>query len=188
MEQGTLSKRSAGHGKQTLPHKLFYNDHGIEVTGKKSQALLNMLKDFVSRGVPIDGVGLEMHVDTTTNYPATFPAALKAYTDLGLEVHITEMDVSLPVNAAGVASAADLQAQANTYSFIVKHLLAKPAFVLQYRLGVSLTSGLGFLKKIRLWCRTTIRQKLRAKARLQFDIKKSSNSSAIAGYCDRDVG
>jgi endo-1,4-beta-xylanase len=106
--------------------KLFYNDHGTEITGNKSQALLNMLKDFLSRGVPIDGVGLEMHVDTTTNYPATFPATLKAYTDLGLEVHITEMDVRLPVNADGVASAADLQTQAATYSFIVNTCLQNP--------------------------------------------------------------
>ena len=55
---------------------LFYNDYGIEVTGNKSTALINMLTDFKSRGVPIDGIGLEMHVDTTTDYPTSFPAAL----------------------------------------------------------------------------------------------------------------
>jgi endo-1,4-beta-xylanase len=106
--------------------KLFYNDHGIETIGGKQQALLNMLKDFVARGVPIDGVGLEMHVDTTTNYPRSFPQALKTYTDLGLEVHITELDVRLPVNSQGMASASDLKAQADTYSFIVSTCLQNP--------------------------------------------------------------
>ena len=106
--------------------KLFYNDDGIEVAGGKSQALVNMLKDFISRGVPIDGVGLEMHIDTGANFPTTLAATLKSYTDLGLEVHITEMDVRLPVNASGVASAADLQAEANAYSFVVKTCLENP--------------------------------------------------------------
>jgi len=106
--------------------KLFYNDHDIEVTGKKSEALLNMLRDFIARGVPIDGVGLEMHVDTAANYPATFPAVLQAYTDLGLEVHISELDVRIPVDKNGVASAANLQAQANTYKFIVETCLQNP--------------------------------------------------------------
>ena len=103
--------------------KLFYNDHGIEVLGNKQQALLTMLKDFQSRGVPIDGVGLQMHVDPTDTFPTTLPQALKSYTDLGLEVHITEMDVALPVDANGVASAADLQAQAATYRFVLNTCL-----------------------------------------------------------------
>jgi len=105
---------------------LFYNDYGIEVTGNKSQALLNMLTDFKARGVPIDGVGLQMHVDTSANYPSTFPAVLKAYTALGLQVHITEMDVRLPVDSNGNASAADLQAQARTYQFVVSTCLTNP--------------------------------------------------------------
>ena len=105
---------------------LFYNDYGIETSGNKSQALLNMLTDFKSRGVPIDGIGLEMHVDTSTYFPSTFPAVLKAYTDLGLQVHITELDVRLSVDANGNASAADLQAQAQTYQFVVSTCLTNP--------------------------------------------------------------
>jgi endo-1,4-beta-xylanase len=106
--------------------KLFYNDYGIEVTGPKSQALLVMLKDFKARGVPIDGVGLQMHVDTKAYYPTTFPAALKTYTDLGLEVHISEMDVKIAVDSAGHASEQDLQEQANTYGFVVTTCLQNP--------------------------------------------------------------
>ena len=103
--------------------KLFYNDHDIEVVGAKQKALLTMLRDFQSRGVPIDGVGLEMHIDPKNAFPSTFAEALQSYTDLGLEVHITEMDVRLPVDAGGTPSAADLQTQANTFKSVVSTCL-----------------------------------------------------------------
>src|SRR5271157_1326880 len=42
--------------------KLFYNDTGGEGLGAKSDAVYNLVKGMVSRGVPINGVGLQMHV------------------------------------------------------------------------------------------------------------------------------
>ena len=41
---------------------LFYNDNGGEGLGQKSDAIFAMVKDFKRRGVPIDGVGLQMHI------------------------------------------------------------------------------------------------------------------------------
>jgi len=43
---------------------LFYNDYNVEGPGTKFNALYNLVKDFVDRGVPIDGVGLQMHLTT----------------------------------------------------------------------------------------------------------------------------
>lgn len=42
--------------------KLFYNDYGGEGQGEKSDRIYAMLQDFKSRGVPVDGVGLQMHI------------------------------------------------------------------------------------------------------------------------------
>jgi endo-1,4-beta-xylanase len=99
---------------------LFYNDYNIEAPGPKFQALYNMAQDFVSRGVPLNGVGIQMHIDTT-GYPdsAGFAQNIQQITALGLQVHITEMDVRIPVDASGNASASDLQAQAQTYQRIL---------------------------------------------------------------------
>ncbi len=39
--------------------KLFYNDYGGEDMGVKSNKIYNLLAGLRSRGVPVDGVGLE---------------------------------------------------------------------------------------------------------------------------------
>ncbi len=101
------------------PHALlFYNDYNIEPLGPKSDALYNMCVDFKNRGVPIDGVGMQMH-RTVTGDLSTLAANIKRFTDLGLQVHITEMDIRIPSRDGCTASAADLDAQKQKYEEIV---------------------------------------------------------------------
>jgi endo-1,4-beta-xylanase len=106
---------------------LFYNDYNIEEPGPKFTAVLNMVQDFVSNGVPIDGVGFEMHV-LNSYYPTATELAqnMQALAALGLQVHITEMDVRLPVDSNGNASAADLEAQAQVYQTVLTACLQQP--------------------------------------------------------------
>ncbi len=100
--------------------KLFYNDTGGEGLGAKSDAVYNLVKGMVSRGIPINGVGLQMHVDTTSAPSASdISANMARLAALGLEVHITEMDVRVPVDANGNATAASLAAQATVYQSVV---------------------------------------------------------------------
>jgi endo-1,4-beta-xylanase len=108
---------------------LFYNDYNIENPGPKFQAVLAMLKDFVSRRVPINGVGMQMHLDTGAYPdPAGLAQNLKQIMSLGLQVHITEMDVRLPVDSRGNASQADLLSQANKYEQIIFACVQSVAF------------------------------------------------------------
>lgn len=106
---------------------LFYNDYSIEAPGPKFSAVYNMVKDFVARGVPIHGVGIQMHI-STSGYPSSIGLAqnIQQLTALGLQVHITELDVKLTVDSSGNASAADLQAQAQTYQRILTVCLQNP--------------------------------------------------------------
>src|SRR5579872_1220256 len=106
---------------------LFYNDYSIEGPGAKFNTVYNMVKDFVARGVPIHGVGLQMHLDTGS-YPSSAGLAqnIQQLTALGLQVHITEMDVRLPVDSSGNATAANLQSQAQVYSRILTVCLQNP--------------------------------------------------------------
>ncbi len=47
------------------PHALlFYNEAEGEGMNRKSDAIYAMVRDFKRRGVPIDGVGLQMHIPT----------------------------------------------------------------------------------------------------------------------------
>ena len=106
---------------------LFYNDYSIEGPGAKFTAVYNMVQDFVQRGVPIHGVGFEMHL-TTNGYPSAAGLAqnMQQLAALGLQAHITEMDVRLPVDSNGNASAANLQAQAQVYQTIMTVCLQQP--------------------------------------------------------------
>lgn len=76
--------------------RLFYNDYGGEGLGEKSDAIYQFVKELRSRGVPIHGVGFQMH-KTIENPPdpAAIAANMKRLGELGLEVPITEMDVQI---------------------------------------------------------------------------------------------
>jgi len=105
---------------------LFYNEAEAEVINPKSDAIYAMVRDFRERGVPIDGVGLQMHIVNLYADVASISDNIERFTALGMLVHITEMDVALPVDAEGNASAKDLQLQADVYRQIASACLSHP--------------------------------------------------------------
>jgi uncharacterized protein (TIGR03437 family) len=111
---------------------LFYNEYGIEGPGAKFSAVLAMATDFVNRGVPIDGIGFQMHLSDSGCPNGCWPSMaglaqnMQALAALGLQVHITEMDVKLPVNSSGLASATDLAYQAQVYQNVMAVCLEQP--------------------------------------------------------------
>lgn len=92
--------------------RLFYNDYGGEGLGKKSDAIFRLVRDLQQRGVPIQGVGLQMHVgiDSAPN-PEDVAANMKRLAALGLEVDITEMDVKIQDATGTLAERFALQAR-----------------------------------------------------------------------------
>ncbi len=94
---------------------LFYNEAEAEVVNPKSNAMYGMVKDFRRRGVPIDGVGLQMHISNLHPDVASISENIQRFTGLGVQVHITEMDVALPVDSNGNATPEDLARQSEIY-------------------------------------------------------------------------
>jgi endo-1,4-beta-xylanase len=79
---------------------LFYNDYAAEGMNAKSDAIYAMVKDFKRRGVPIDGVGLQMHLSLQdAARVSSLDANINRLAALGVQVHITEMDVGLPLES-----------------------------------------------------------------------------------------
>jgi endo-1,4-beta-xylanase len=75
--------------------KLFLNDYNTELPDKRTR-LLAVVKDLIDRGIPIDGVGHQQHLQMNSN----IAEALKAIDDVdamftGLENHVTELDISV---------------------------------------------------------------------------------------------
>lgn len=86
--------------------KLFYNDY-YNYLPAKQEAIAELLSELLDEGVPVHGVGLQCHLNIE---PSANPEhqshaqtvenlenAIKLYQSLGLEVHITELDLSVYV-------------------------------------------------------------------------------------------
>jgi endo-1,4-beta-xylanase len=73
---------------------LLYNDYNMHNPEKRA-FLVDVLRDYLDRGVPIHGVGLQSHVGL--DYPDLdeWEQSIATYADMGLEVHITELDVDV---------------------------------------------------------------------------------------------
>lgn len=96
--------------------KLFYNDYGAEAMGPKADRVLALVKGMQNRGIPIDGVGFQTHVNNA--FLSSIPSMrqnLQRFADLGLEIHITELDVRA-CDASSPCDAPALQKQAAVYS------------------------------------------------------------------------
>jgi endo-1,4-beta-xylanase len=105
---------------------LFYNEAEADEVNTKSDALYTMVREFIRQRVPIDGIGLQMHIGNGHPDIPSISANIARFTALGLQVHITELDVSVPVNSDGNASPADLQRQAEIYRQITAACLSHP--------------------------------------------------------------
>eukprot|EP00727_Mastigamoeba_balamuthi_P000156 m51a1_g10137 putative endo- -beta-xylanase (424) ;mRNA; f:32619-33960 len=96
--------------------KLFYNDYGADgYSQTKATYIYNMVKSMVQRGIPIDGVGFQMHLGTSWSLTEEdHRKNFQRYADLGLEVHITEADVSCS------SGSSDWTAQAETFARVAR--------------------------------------------------------------------
>jgi endo-1,4-beta-xylanase len=105
---------------------LFYNDYGGEGMGGKSDAIYNLVSGLRAEGVPIDGVGLQMHVRAAAPpSEANVAANMRRLAALGLRVNISEMDVR--VGDIGGATPANLETQKAVYKSLVGVCVAEPA-------------------------------------------------------------
>jgi len=102
---------------------LFYNDYNMDGISPSSDRCYNWAKNMLARNVPLHGIGLQYHVQVE-NYPSQKAVIrnIRRFNDLGLAVHITELDVWLPAKA----TALHLQQQANVYRSIIEAVLASP--------------------------------------------------------------
>jgi endo-1,4-beta-xylanase len=74
--------------------RLYYNDFGADGLGRKSDAMLSLVRGLLEDHVPIHGVGLQMHLDAASlPAPADVAANVERLLALGLDVRISEMDV-----------------------------------------------------------------------------------------------
>ena len=91
--------------------RLYYNDYSIEGLNNKSNGVFNLVSELKSQGVPIDGVGWQMHLVNGFRIEPAHQQNARRLADLGLELSITEMDVRIALPT----SSQELQQQADAY-------------------------------------------------------------------------
>ncbi len=72
---------------------LFYNDYNTEGRGPKSDAVFALVERLKKEGVPISGVGLQMHITAQGTAASDVAWNMSRLAELNLLVNISEMDV-----------------------------------------------------------------------------------------------
>ncbi|KAF9533904.1 endo-1,4-beta xylanase [Crepidotus variabilis] len=77
--------------------KLYINDYNIEGLSPKSTGMLNLVKSLKAKRAPIDGIGIQGHL-IVGQLPSfdSIKSNLQAFTNLGVDVAITELDIRMP--------------------------------------------------------------------------------------------
>lgn len=74
--------------------KLFYNDYN-ESSPEKREKIYTLISGMKARGVPIHGMGMQAHWNLYDPSLKDIEDAIVRYSELGVEIHVTEMDVSV---------------------------------------------------------------------------------------------
>ena len=111
---------------------LYYNETNAEGTGsdligQRSDAVFEKVRKMSQDGLPIDGVGMQMHVSLGGD-PFPSPRDLtrvqedfSRYADLGLDVFLSEIDVSITHGTGDLSQ--KLQLQATVYADLLRTCL-----------------------------------------------------------------
>jgi len=103
------------------PHaKLYINEWSLETDTDRRSAMISLAKELLAQKVPLDGIGFQAHFDKETLnddevmnpiYDGKLSDYLREFTDLGLDVRISE---------ASIAEAGDPVTQSDTYEALAE--------------------------------------------------------------------
>jgi len=109
--------------------RLYLNENGIEAPGPRQDRFYALVQELLAAGAPLDGVGFQAHVGLIPpgQYPdrAVIEASLRRFADLGLEVELTELDVTLVFRPGDLP--ARLAQQGDDYRAMVEACMAVAA-------------------------------------------------------------
>lgn len=92
------------HAKEADPKaELYYNDYNLWKPAKRDGAV-RLVKSLLDKGIKVDGIGMQGHYGI--DYPSVeeIEASILAFSELGVKVMITELDIDLlpnPTNRQG---------------------------------------------------------------------------------------
>ncbi|MCK4751319.1 MAG: endo-1,4-beta-xylanase, partial [Bacteroidales bacterium] len=93
---------------------LMYNDYSLPNPAKRD-GVVKMIKDLQSKGIKVDAIGLQAHYHLDDPTLENLEACIVAFSDLGVKLMITELDVSvLPWPSGNMVADINLRLENNT--------------------------------------------------------------------------
>ncbi|NOT38130.1 MAG: endo-1,4-beta-xylanase [Saprospiraceae bacterium] len=74
---------------------LFYNDFNLESNPNKLNSVLSLLNNLRNRGVKVDGIGVQMHINIYYPDPIQIANAFHKIVADNYKVHVSELDISV---------------------------------------------------------------------------------------------
>lgn len=75
--------------------KLFYNDYNLESQDSKAAQVVDMVNTFKTNSTPIDGIGMQMHIDYQYPNLSALSNNLTLLKNTGLLIHFSELDMTV---------------------------------------------------------------------------------------------
>lgn len=81
---------------------LFYNDFNIAAKRKKCKAILSHFEKLKSAGVPVHGIGLQLHIYNSTPNDSEIETATENIAAAGFLIHFSEIDISMNLSGGNM--------------------------------------------------------------------------------------
>ena len=99
--------------------ELYYNDYSMTNEGRRNR-VISMVKSLQEKGIKIDGIGMQGHLNMDHPSIEEFEKSIVSFSDLGVKVMITELDLSVLPSArrndgANIASQIEYNEKINPY-------------------------------------------------------------------------
>jgi len=90
IEKAFRYARAASRGGQ-----LVINDYNLVTNPEKRMGMYNLVKDLLEKDVPVDAIGMQMHINIYHPPVAEVEKTIELFASLGVQVIITELDLSI---------------------------------------------------------------------------------------------
>lgn len=75
--------------------ELVINDYNLESNPAKREAMYSLVKSLKEKKIPIDGIGIQMHISIQSPSIPEIRETIERFASLGVKVLVTELDVSI---------------------------------------------------------------------------------------------
>jgi endo-1,4-beta-xylanase len=135
--------------------QLYYNDYNIENPAKRAGAI-RIIKDLQSKGLKIDGVGIQAHWSIKGPSMGMIDSAINDFANLGVKVMLTELDMGVLPNPwdnnnANVSDTAAFKKEMNPYAAGLPDSIQQKLTQRYTDLFTVLTKNKGKISRVTFW-------------------------------------